>query len=166
VSRLRLFVAAWPPPAVMRLLDTLARPEMARLRWTEPETWHVTLRFLGSTEREPVEEALRDASLPIAEARLGPASRRLGRGALVVPVTGLDELAGAVVTATAELGRPPEARGFHGHLTLARARDRVPAELINVPLSARWTVDEVALVASTLHPHGARYEVVARFPAG
>ena len=38
--------------------------------------------------------------------------------------------------------------------------------LTGTPLSARWTVDEVCLVESRLSSTGARYEVVARFPAG
>ncbi len=30
--------------------------------------------------------------------------------------------------------------------------------------SASWAVNEVTLVASTLHPAGARYHIVERFP--
>ena len=68
-----------------------------------------------------------------------------------------------MVGATAEFGRPPGRRRFSGHLTMARSGARVPAELAGVTIDAEWAVDEVTLVASHLHPHGARYEILHRF---
>ena len=65
---------------------------------------------------------LAGATLPTATAVLGPAVRRLGPSALVVPVAGLDGLAAAVGDATAGVGLPPGPRSFTGHLTLARLR--------------------------------------------
>jgi 2'-5' RNA ligase len=165
VSTARLFVAAWPPAEVVEALRQLARPGHPRLRWTTAEQWHVTLRFFGSTETQPVEAALATIDVPAVTARLGPALTRLGRGVLVAPVEGLDELAAVVVDATAELGRPPGHRRFSGHLTMARSKGRVPTELAGVPVEAEWAVDEVTLVASHLHPHGARYEILHRFHA-
>ena len=44
----RLFIAVWPPPDVVEQVAALPRPPVAGLRWTEPEQWHVTLRFLGA----------------------------------------------------------------------------------------------------------------------
>jgi 2'-5' RNA ligase len=46
---------------------------------------------------------------------------------------------------------------------MARSGARVPAELAGVTIDAEWAVDEVTLVASHLHPHGARYEILHRF---
>ena len=37
----------WPPPEVVARLAALARPTVEGVRWTTPEQWHVTLRFLG-----------------------------------------------------------------------------------------------------------------------
>jgi 2'-5' RNA ligase len=80
-------------------------------------------------------------------------------------VGGLDALAASVVARTAALGEPPPDRPFSGHLTLARAKrgDRGVAGLAGVAFTASWEVGEVTLVASTLHPHGARYDIVARY---
>ncbi|MER3453036.1 MAG: RNA 2',3'-cyclic phosphodiesterase, partial [Acidimicrobiia bacterium] len=79
-----------------------------------------------------------------------------------------EPLARAVTEATAGLGRPPERRPFHGHLTLARVTghgvDLRP--LCGVPLAATWQVGTVALVRSDLHPRGARYMDVAVLPLG
>ena len=143
------------------------------VRWTRPEAWHVTLRFLGGVAAEDVARvagalgALRSLAPVVAE--LGPATRRLGRSVLVVPVAGLGEVAAAVDEALAGVGVPPEERPFRGHLTVARARGRasLPRELAGAPLAGRWVVDEVTLVESTLQgSRGSRYTVLERVPLG
>jgi len=68
------------------------------------------------------------------------------------------------VRATKKVGQPPEPRPFHGHLTLARARDRRRGvdlrPFAGTPIAAEWPVAEVCLVESHLSPKGANYEVV------
>src|ERR1700674_5370013 len=64
---MRLFVAVWLPAPVLAQLDDLARPEMAGVRWTTIDQWHVTLRFLGELAApEPLLETLAGADLPRA----------------------------------------------------------------------------------------------------
>jgi RNA 2',3'-cyclic 3'-phosphodiesterase len=159
----RLFVAAWPPEEVREALAGLHRPELPRTRWTTPEQWHVTLRFLGAVDQpRRAEDALGAVDAAPAEVVLGPAPETLGPKLLMLPVRGLDAVANAVRTATADVGDPPDARPFRGHLTLARSRARVSvADVPGLRLEARWTVDELALVRSELHPRGARYTTVA-----
>lgn len=127
-------MAVWPPPGVLQGLAGLPRPEIAGLRWTTAEQWHVTLVFLGSVAG--VEEATArlsgveapPGSPPVA--RLGPESTVLGGGpgggVLALPVAGLDGLAAAVATAMAGIGQPVGQRDFSGHLTLARRRGGRP----------------------------------------
>lgn len=164
---MRLFVALWPPGQVAGLLEGLERPDHPLVRWTSRDQWHVTLRFLGDVDDDElpaVSEAMAAAGeRPAREATLGPASVRLGRHALVVPVAGVDDLAAAVAAATGSLGTPPEERPFSGHLTLARARGHaaVPGRLAGAAVEARWPVTEVALVRSRLGGGGARYETIA-----
>ena len=43
----RLFVAVVPPDDVLEAVAALPRPVEPGVRWTRPDTWHVTLRFLG-----------------------------------------------------------------------------------------------------------------------
>jgi 2'-5' RNA ligase len=161
----RLFVAVWPPTEVLDLVGGLARPDVPGLRWTTPDQWHVTLRFLGDVESPaPVIDALRAAGAPAAHADLGPEVRRLGSHVLMVPVAGLDDVAAAVTAATAGIGTPPEDRPFRGHLTLARVRGRARVDLRSLAgaaLGARWPVSRIALVQSALDPKGARYETIA-----
>ncbi|MHB1850772.1 MAG: RNA 2',3'-cyclic phosphodiesterase [Acidimicrobiales bacterium] len=162
----RLFVGVWPPPEVVAVVSALERPASDALRWTSPVHWHVTLAFLGSVPGARVGEvqaalvaAMANAAAP-PEARLGPATRRVGRSHLWVPVEGLEGLAGVVRRALGDL-RPDAGldEPFLGHLTLARARGRhaVPASLAGVPIEACWLVREVRLVRSELGHSGARY---------
>ena len=164
----RLFVAVWPPPELVAQLAALPRPDMAGLRWTRPEQWHVTLRFLGSVaEGEPVIEALASMAAAPVEAMAGPATGRFGQRVLHLPVGGLADLAAGVVRATQLLGKEPEHRPFAGHLTLARVAPGARVDLrplAGVPVGGRWPVREVTLVESRLSPSGPRYQVVKRFP--
>ena len=166
----RLFVAVWPPDGVLERVADLARPEVAGLRWTGREHWHVTLRFLGEVaDVAAVSEALTAAKASPAEATLGPAVARFGNRVLHVPVSGLDEVASSVVGATAELGKPPEDRPFAGHITLARVAKGARVDLRSFtgePVEGRWRVEEVCLVQSRLARSGARYEVLERFSVG
>jgi 2'-5' RNA ligase len=165
----RLFVAAWPSPDVVAALRALPRPEVAGLRWTPEDQWHVTLRFLGQVGSvEPLSSALRaldlGASLPV-EARLGPKTMRLGKEILAVGVTGLDRLAALVVEATTGIGQAPDARRFRGHITLARSRGVDLRPLCGAAVSGSWTVSEITIVSSRTQPDRAHYEVVERFGA-
>jgi 2'-5' RNA ligase len=150
----RLFLAVWPSGAALDVLERLHRPEVPRVRWTTPEQWHVTLRFLGSVPLEEGHEVLSrlDRCEP-AVAVMGPAVRRLGGGAVVVDVGGLDALA-SVVADDAE-GRP-----FHGHVTLARVRGPARPPRLEPMEVVMWGVEVVTLVRSHLQPQGARYEIV------
>ena len=165
---MRLFVAAMPDGSTVdRLREACGgwpRPKGAGLRWTGPDQWHVTLRFLGSIDPGEAAAALDGLGWAAAEARLGPATALLGRGVLMVPVDGVDGLAGAVAAATGDLGGLREDRPFTGHLTLARARGRVPAGWAGRPVAGALPVAEVCLVRSETLSKGARYEVLGRWP--
>lgn len=156
----RLFVAAWPPAEVLDAVEAIDRPAGEGVRWTRREQWHVTLRFLGTADLD----GLPDIVAPAVEAVVGPEVARLGRGVLCLPVSGLDEVAAAVTEATRDIGRPPEDRPFHGHLTLARVQRKVPRGVVGTPFTARFPVTEIALVASHLGRGPAHYETLATTP--
>ena len=166
----RLFVAVALPEEALDLVGALARPDVEGLRWTSREQWHVTLRFLGSVEDvDGVRDALAGVAVARGDAVLGPEIGRFGQRVLHIPVAGLDDVAAAVVEATAAIGRPPEDRPFSGHVTLARARGKRRVDLrplTGVSITATWPVEDITLFESRLHPKGARYEVVDRFPLG
>ena len=165
---MRLFVAVWPSTEVLDAIAGFERPEVRGLRWTTPDQWHVTLRFLGECEVDDVLPAFRTISADRAEVTMGPTTGRFGNRILHVPTEGLLSLATATVAATAGVGQPPDDRPFAGHLTLARSRrgDTDLRPFASLPLAGRWTVDQLTLVASHLGPGGARYEIVESLPLG
>ena len=173
----RLFVAVWPPGDVSKALAGIERPERKGLRWTTPDQWHVTLRFLGNVDPSLEEEA-RSALASVDWKAVGPVAltagprpSALGRAVWALPVEGADALAGAAAEAAAAAGIEPAAadrdRAFRGHITLARAK--APAALRGLPaqpFEASWRATELTLVCSTLDPAGARYEVVDKWSLG
>lgn len=155
----RLFVAVRPPDDVLDLVAGLHRPERAGVRWTTRAQWHVTLRFLGEVEDPaPVVAALDAADLASAVGVIGPTVSALGRGVVVLPVGGLDDLAAGVGAATGAFGVPSPDRPYRGHVTLARARRSQLRDLVGEPVAARFPVREVRLVRSHLERAGARHE--------
>jgi 2'-5' RNA ligase len=160
----RLFVAVWPPEDALEDVRALRRKDGRGVRFVRPDTWHVTLRFLGEADAATVGAALDRVPLPVARARLGPAVDVLAERALVVPVGGLDDLAAAVARATSDQGEPPRRR-FAGHLTVARLSRRatVPTALGTL-VGGAFDVTEIALVQSRLHRDGASYETIATWP--
>lgn len=140
-------------------IEALPRPELVGVRWTGRAQWHVTLRFVGDADESVVSRALDDVAAPIAEAHVGPGVQRLGRGVLYLPVSGLDDVATAVIDATRSIGRAPDHRDFRGHLTMARVNGRVPP--VSAAIDCRWTVATFALVRSHLGGGPARYETLA-----
>jgi 2'-5' RNA ligase len=163
----RLFVAVWPSAEVRAILEQLDRPIGDRLRWTSPDEWHVTLRFLGDVDDDVVVHLVDSLRAELSGrsptlARLGPVTMRLGP-VLAVPVAGVEQLANAVTAATSDVVPATPDRSFVGHVTLARGRRRsaVPRGLAGVALHASWTVDRVTLVASHRTPRGPRYRILA-----
>lgn len=167
---MRLFVAVWPSVEVVAALAALPRPEVPGLRWTTPEQWHVTLRFLGEAdlaEARAAFAAIEAGPPPVVE--VGPATGRFGRRILHVPASGLEGAAAATALATAAVGQAPGARPFAGHVTLARAGDRRGVDLrplVGAPVAGRFAVDRLTLVASRPGRGEARYEIVEALPVG
>lgn len=167
---MRLFVAVEVPPEVCDAVVAVERPDGPDVRWSPPSSWHVTLRFLGEVEEAgPALSALASVVADPVVAVVGRMPARLGPTAVVLAVSGLDELAAAVAGAFAGLPGE-EGRPFAGHLTLGRLRrtGRWPRGGVgSLARELSWSVGSIALVRSHLaHGSPARYEVLARHPLG
>jgi 2'-5' RNA ligase len=158
----RLFIAVLPPPLVFECLAGLSRDESAGVRWTTPDQWHVTLRYLGKVAEESAHAVFNEIDASPARAVLGPTVERLGREVVVAPVDGLDSLAASVSASIGEFGDAPHPDGFRGHLTLARQRGGGTCSIDSLAIDASFEVEEIVLVRSDLHAEGARYTTVAR----
>jgi RNA 2',3'-cyclic 3'-phosphodiesterase len=140
-------------------------------RWTPAENLHLTVRFIGSVERDVVDQiagrleelALRGFELKVGE--VGTFKRgRLVRVVWLQVRAGANrarELAAQVEVECMRAGLEPEARAFQPHLTLARARPREGADLPPLPAPAElppWRAEELVLYSSRLGRAGAVYE--------
>ena len=182
---MRLFVAFELPDRVREAIaDALASlsAQLPPARWIPGENLHLTLAFLGEVAADGV-PALHSALHRVFEGA-EPHRLTLGSGGTCPPcrparlayvsVEGGGELAavqGGVQKACAKaLGRQPEHRTFHPHVTVARARRRWPREAVEkflastADLEQTWRVRRGLLVESRLHPDDARYSVVEVYP--
>lgn len=177
----RAFVAleldAWVREAIGKLIASL-RPRVAGARWVRPEGVHLTLRFLGDTAPERIEQLL--PLLAAAASGTGPLEARVvdlgtfpGPGrpprvlwlAVQLPPPALS-LQAECERAAVAVGFPREERPFRGHLTLARFRERVLRPALPPVDLGPLRLDTLALVRSELGRGGAVYTPIARFPLG
>jgi RNA 2',3'-cyclic 3'-phosphodiesterase len=169
----RLFVAVWPSDnlrvRLIRIVDELKQGHEG-VNWLPPDSWHVTLAFLGRVtgDRQELVAALREVELAPVMATAGPEIQMLGRHVLCVPVRGLEDMAAAVREATAPFAETPETRPFFGHITLARLGGRrhgqrrrgsvgFVRQWLGRPVSGPWLVDELSLTSSNHTPQGSFY---------
>lgn len=177
---MRLFVGIPLAPEIQEELSRLVarlRSKEDGLRWTAPDSWHITLQFLGNADQTQFE----CLTARLSEIRSEPISLRLEKpgffeqaGVFFAGVAESDELAALakqVNRATARCGFAAEPRPFHPHITLARAKGRgrvQSAHLLKAPTqwrphSSRFVATEFLLYESHLGQSGAKYEAQARF---
>jgi 2'-5' RNA ligase len=169
---MRLFVAVDPSPEAREHLRS-AVAGLDGVRVTRPESWHVTLAFLGdvgastATQLEPRLEAVA-AAHPTVELCL--AGSGLFGGTLWVGVRGdLVPLATDVAAAARACGISLEERPFRAHLTVARSdrgRRRTSQQRALASYSGpAWTCRKLRLVRSHLGSP-VRHETVAAWSLG
>ena len=147
------------------------------VRWTRPETWHLTLLFLGSVAPDRVPE-LRVLVGDVAnqtEPYRAVIDKGDGRGRRKdgVAWVSLTDGAGALIEAATLAARecppdisdgPPPKRTPSAHLTVVRKADEAVVRALRDqafgPLGVSWRVDRIQLVRSYLEPDGARYQTL------
>lgn len=185
---MRLFVALNLPPEESEAIYAATAPLRGAgvpVRWTRPESIHLTLKFLGAVPAGDVEEVIRamvrgvEGGGPI-DLRIGGfgAFPSIGRPRVIwMGVDGgalLLELKANLEKAFEAIGFEREDRPFQPHLTLGRARSGTgPGDFrafgsIIERISFRSTVrvNEVDLMRSQLSPGGPRYERIATAALG
>jgi len=195
---MRLFVGIPVADAVVGELSALVsrlrksgQAGTSGLRWAAPESWHITLQFLGNATAEQLEclsarlGEVCAAPVPVEMGELGAFDRAGVFFADVVVTPGLARLQHEVVAATSPCGFVAEAREFHPHITLARRAGSERAKgrgsknagkgsdgmrgLMTKARAcrfSRFTANEFLLYESHLSAEGSKYEVRARFPLG
>jgi len=183
---MRLFIALNLPAQERKRIHKAAGPLREAdfpVRWLDPETYHLTLKFLGNVRSEmvPVVEsvvervAAETPTFPLAIRGFGafPTIRRprvLWVG--VEPVPALRCLKQDLEWALADHGFERETRAFHPHITLGRADegkgagvfrglDEAAAEL---KYKGKVQAGSVDLMRSQLSRQGARYTILREGP--
>ncbi len=164
---MRLFFAAWPPPAAARTLAQWAREAQRATggRATAEDKIHLTLAFLGEANEAKALAAAKRVSapahdLPIEEARYWGDNRIVWAGPRETPPP-LLELFNSLQLELYKENFILERRPFAAHVTLIRKARA--ATLPPVP-AVGWPVKEFLLVRSRLSSGGSTYEPVGRFP--
>ncbi|HEY2473050.1 MAG TPA: RNA 2',3'-cyclic phosphodiesterase [Terracidiphilus sp.] len=179
---MRLFIGI---PLATEVVDALERITNRlrttgdNLRWASPETWHITLQFLGETSPEQYDctlaslRRIRSTQVPVWLEGTGVFDRAgvFFAGVNVSPELRLVQK--LVTAATAKCGFSAEDRPYHPHVTLARAKGDKRHVLRKLKDRAdlkatfpRFTANAFLLYEAFLGPGGSRYEVRERFPLG
>lgn len=179
---MRLFIgiplATAPADDLVAIVHQLRAKEQGdNLRWSAPESWHITLQFLGSTtpqQYECVRNHLRGRHYPAFEIQLGPFDTFDRAGVLFVAVHLTPQLLAlqqSVTAGTAHCGFTPEDRPYRPHITLARRKGRSGGRdlralklQIKPPKLRSFVAEALILYESVPTPGGSRYEVRERFP--
>ena len=176
---MRVFLAVPGDVEWIESARRLSRDLQARFpkaSWTRPESWHLTVRFLGEisedsangfAERlEPAASGLAAGELAASGPALFPSPSRLRTVGVAFDRVASETLLGGVARAAEAsaraIGCEPETRPFRPHVTLARVRVPWPRsaaeDAANVvrdwPLPP-WRVGSVVLYRSRLDPAGA-----------
>jgi len=178
----RLFLAVPMRDEARHALATLLARATSSMpgKVVPPDNWHLTLRFLGSTEEATYDRLLAGLDEmdppPAFEIRFGSlgAFPRPSRAAVLWiglerGLESLQDLAARVRSAAELAGLPLDDRPFRGHLTLSRIRPPEPVEGLlasTPPFGVGMRVDRIVLYRSHLGRPAARYEELESFPLG
>lgn len=180
-EQIRAFIAIELPPDFKRglreLRDRLNQPRQDFLKWVDPDTIHLTLKFLGNIPPQSVgaiTQAMRRAagvqppfSLHAAATGAFPNPERVQVAwvGLEGDLKALGSLQQRLEAALAPLGFPREKRPFTAHLTLARVRDNTAPDRragfgrrlagAAPPRCTEMRVSAISLFQSRLTPAGA-----------
>ena len=189
---MRLFIALDIDPDIRERITTF-RTHMRQLapdvRWVGPETFHVTLQFLGETKKL---DEIRRALQPVKSPPLHISFRGAGffpnpkaPRVFWVGIEGdqrLQDLVIAISKVMLALGFMREPGTYTPHLTLARSGSgrprpvpgerpapglqqvRAKLEALPPPEFGTMTAHEFCLYESHLSPAGARYKKLAMYP--
>jgi 2'-5' RNA ligase len=180
----RLFVAITPPAMALHELEAAVAPLQAlrpELRWSNPQSWHVTLAFLGEVDEKVAERlaarmeraAARHPGVDLLTAGGGafptvPRARVLWTG-IRGDQEALKEIADSVAAGARRAGAPTpdEGRKFRPHITLARSKEpadvRPLVDALTGYCGSTWPADRIHLIRSYLGP-APWYESIGSWP--
>ncbi len=191
-EKLRLFIAI-PIPEPVR--DEIIRVQQGMqllapqgaVRWTKPDQFHLTLRFLGDVPVDGLEKLKESVNAVCRSARPMPL-RAGGVGFFPNPHSprvvwvGIDDKGGLLIdlqkrieAAVRPFAAEPGTEHFAGHATLGRLKNLKPpdarklaahAQTVNDQMFGEWTAQEIEIIRSELSQAGARHTTLVAFRLG
>ncbi len=187
MEKIRAFIAIELPQeikaALANLQTALGNGKDNSVKWVNPDSIHLTLKFLGNIDAALVPQ-IKDAmtgsvenvnSLKLEVAEIGAFPNAMSPRVVWVGLTGdlkaLDRMHRSLEDSLAALGFAPEKRSFSPHLTLGRVRDKakkdqrsaLAQQLSTVKPKERpgFSVKSISLMRSELTQKGAIYTELA-----
>ena len=183
MPQIRAFIAVDLPLPTRDEIAGVVRHLASRVdggvRWTRPESLHLTLRFLGNIDVESVPAVSDVVSRCGATARpfevalggIGGFERLRAMRVIWMSVAGdlepLRELNGSVEDELETLGFSRESRAFRPHITLGRVRDGAPVPqrravadalaAVQIDAGPMLPVESISLIRTVLTPAGSEY---------
>ncbi len=182
MHEMRLFVAVPLEEEIKRKLigfQTQLKQKLSGIRWASPNTFHLTLKFIGEVEVnivkpicEKVEEIVKDfepLTLTIKSlGKFGSGNRtRVLWAGFEGDIHSVVELVNELNSGLEVFGIVLENKAYHPHITLGRAKNQVDniavEELINKYSSYEFgelEVNRVIVFQSELKPEGAQHHPI------
>ncbi len=176
----RTFIAIDMPDSIKGYLTSLGDPSIAGVRWIPRMNFHLTMRFVGDIEAEPMEKLQHH----LTEVKVSPFTLNIGKvgffptkGPPKVIWAGLGtghpllfQLRQQIDDAVLRAGINCEMRDFVPHITIGRCTTAHPQSLKTL-VSTRdnahgpvFRVNEFSLFESRLSPRGSQYLEIESFP--
>lgn len=174
---IRLFVGIALPQTLRDRLAVLAGG-LPGARWTPPQNFHITLRFVGEVDEAQADLLHAELSLlraPACDIGLrGCGAFESGHRAHTLWVgvdrsAALELLHGRIEAAARQAGLTPEPRSYTPHITLARLSRQTPAGRVTSFIAGHnllresFTADKVTLFSSHLGKGEPVYRVEAEY---
>lgn len=183
---IRSFLAIALPDELKRKITTYTSSlskYAGKLRWTNAQNLHLTLKFLGEQQSEKIDALIAELSsnpLQIPSFKLDTTNlgafpnikrpRVIWLGVESTPQNSLFKLRNQIENRCKLLGFEKENKKFNAHLTISRVKFPMDLDEMweftkqNVFSEYRFEVDKFVLMKSTLKPSGAEYRVLQNFP--
>jgi 2'-5' RNA ligase len=179
---MRIFISVELPDEVKKniteLINELKLTE-AGVRWVETKNLHITLKFLGWVDDKKLNDVIDLATRAaggsgsfkakfegIGTFPPGKAPRVIWAG-IVEGGDKLERIADALEKHFSGAGYRSEERGFSSHITIGRVKDNRGVDKLKEKMSGfersnfgEMKVDQIAIMRSTLTPHGPVYEII------
>jgi 2'-5' RNA ligase len=174
---MRLFVSIELPQEIKRNLEKVQSQlrSLIKAKWTAPEQFHLTLKFLGETpdaQLPQITDALSTVrfEIPIALQTRGIVCFPPHGPIRIIAATMSDEtgacalLQSQIDEACHRAGFPRDARRWTPHVTVGRVKERSPAAARDVQLpQMQFEIDEFYLMESRLDRIGPKYLRLSTF---